>query len=42
MRVVNHATYHRGWIDQVIFEIPAESPATDLPVSLHERLRQGT
>jgi uncharacterized damage-inducible protein DinB len=37
MHVVNHATYHRGWIDQVTFEIPAESPATDLPVFLHER-----
>jgi uncharacterized damage-inducible protein DinB len=42
MHVVNHATYHRGWIDQVTFEIPAKGPATDLPVFLHERSRQAT
>ncbi|MEM5367178.1 DinB family protein [Paraburkholderia azotifigens] len=34
MHVVNHASYHRGWICQMFFEIPAKPPVTDLPVFL--------
>ncbi len=37
MHVVNHGTYHRGWIDEMFFEIPAKAPATDLCVFLRER-----
>ena len=34
VHVVNHATYHRGWIAEMFFQVPARSPATDLPVYL--------
>ena len=36
--VVNHATYHRGWIAEMFFQIPARNATTDLPVYL-SRLR---
>lgn len=36
MHVVNHATYHRGWLVQMYFEIPAMPPLTDLCVYLTE------
>lgn len=32
LHVVNHATYHRGWVAEMFFAVPAENPATDLPV----------
>ena len=34
LHVVNHATYHRGHIADMIYQIPAEPPTTDLPVFL--------
>ena len=34
LHVVNHATYHRGWIAEMFFEVPAKNPTTDLPVFL--------
>lgn len=34
LHVVNHATYHRGWIAEMFFQVPARSPTTDLPVYL--------
>jgi uncharacterized damage-inducible protein DinB len=34
MHLVNHASYHRGWICEMFFEIPAKPPVTDLPVFL--------
>ncbi|WP_419709857.1 DinB family protein [Pseudomonas sp. NFX224] len=36
MHVVNHASYHRGWVIQMYFEIPAMPPMTDLPIYLRE------
>lgn len=36
LHVVNHASYHRGWIIQIYFEIPAMPPMTDLPIYLRE------
>ncbi|MFC4863386.1 DinB family protein [Pseudomonas sp. MAHUQ-62] len=36
MHVVNHASYHRGSVIQMYFEIPARPPITDLPVFLRE------
>lgn len=36
LHVVNHASYHRGWIIQMYFEIPAMPPMTDLPIYLRE------
>lgn len=37
LHVVNHATYHRGWIAEMFFQVPARNPTTDLPVYLAER-----
>jgi uncharacterized damage-inducible protein DinB len=34
LHVVNHATYHRGWIAEMFFAVPARNPTTDLPVFL--------
>ena len=36
LHVVNHATYHRGHIADMIYQIPAEPPTTDLPVFLRD------
>jgi uncharacterized damage-inducible protein DinB len=36
MHVVNHAVYHRGWVVQMYFDVPAKPPMTDLPVFLGE------
>ena len=29
--VVNHGTYHRGWVADLFFQVPAKNPSTDLP-----------
>jgi uncharacterized damage-inducible protein DinB len=34
MHVINHTTYHRGHIADMIYQIPAHPPTTDLPVYL--------
>jgi uncharacterized damage-inducible protein DinB len=34
MHLVNHASYHRGWVCEMFFEVPAKPPTTDLPVFL--------
>jgi uncharacterized damage-inducible protein DinB len=34
LHVVNHATYHRGWVADMFFQVPARNPTTDLPVFL--------
>ncbi|MNF53514.1 DinB family protein [compost metagenome] len=36
LHVINHASYHRGWVIQMYFEIPLMPPMTDLPVFLTE------
>ena len=40
LHVVNHATYHRGWIAEMFFQVPARNPATDLPVFLSDPARR--
>lgn len=30
--MVNHATYHRGWVSDLFFQIPAKPPTTDFSV----------
>jgi uncharacterized damage-inducible protein DinB len=40
LHVVNHATYHRGWIAEMFFQVPAQNPATDLPVFLSDPARR--
>jgi uncharacterized damage-inducible protein DinB len=36
LHVVNYATYHRGHIAGMIYQIPAHPPTTDLPVFLRD------
>lgn len=39
LHVVNHTTYHRGFVADLFYQVPAKPPATDLPVYLRERDR---
>jgi uncharacterized damage-inducible protein DinB len=34
LHVINHKTYHRGWVNQMFFEVGAKPPETDLSVYL--------
>jgi uncharacterized damage-inducible protein DinB len=34
LHVVNHTSYHRGWVADMFFEVPRHPPTTDLPVFL--------
>lgn len=36
LHVVNHGTYHRGFVGDMLYQVPAASPANDLPVFLRE------
>lgn len=36
LHVVNHKTYHRGWVADMFFQDKARPPAMDLPVYLRE------
>ena len=36
LHIVNHTTYHRGWVAEMFFEVPAHCPAGDLPDFLLE------
>lgn len=36
LHVVNHNTYHRGFIADMFCQIPGKAPVTDLPVYLRE------
>lgn len=36
MHVVNHATYHRGIVAEMMYEVPAAPPVTDLTVFLRD------
>jgi uncharacterized damage-inducible protein DinB len=31
MHVVNHASFHRGWVADLFFQVPAKLPPADLP-----------
>jgi uncharacterized damage-inducible protein DinB len=37
LHVVNHTSYHRGWVAEMFFAVPRHPPTTDLPVFLRER-----
>jgi uncharacterized damage-inducible protein DinB len=41
LHVVNHGSYHRGWVAEMFFDVPAANPATDLPVYLREKAKAG-
>ena len=34
LHVINHKTYHRGWVSQMFFEVGEKPPETDLSVYL--------
>lgn len=36
LHVVTHTSYHRGWVADMFFQVPARPPTTDLPVYLRE------
>lgn len=36
LHVVNHGSYHRGFVGDMLYQVPAPSPANDLPVYLRE------
>ena len=36
LHVVNHATYHRGFVSDMMYQIPVEPPANDLTVYLRD------
>ena len=36
LHVVNHTTYHRGFVADLFYQVPARPPTTDLPVFLRE------
>jgi uncharacterized damage-inducible protein DinB len=37
LHVINHKTYHRGWISEMFFDVGAAPPETDLSVFLTEQ-----
>jgi uncharacterized damage-inducible protein DinB len=36
LHVVNHTTYHRGFVADMFCQIPVKAPVTDLPVYARE------
>jgi uncharacterized damage-inducible protein DinB len=34
--LVNHTTYHRGFVAQMMYDVPARPPTTDLTVFLRD------
>lgn len=36
LHVVNHGTYHRGFVGDMLYQVPAALPANDLPVFLRD------
>jgi uncharacterized damage-inducible protein DinB len=39
LHVINHTTYHRGFVADLFYQVPARPPTTDLPVFLREGRR---
>jgi uncharacterized damage-inducible protein DinB len=37
LHIVNHSSYHRGFVADMFYQVPARPPTTDLPVFLRER-----
>ncbi len=36
LHIVNHATYHRGFVSDMMYQVPARMQANDLPVFLRD------
>jgi len=39
LHVVNHTSYHRGFVADLFFQVPARPPTTDLPVFIRDAYR---
>ena len=37
LHVINHTSYHRGFVADLFYQVPARPPTTDLPVFLREQ-----
>ena len=37
LHIVNHSTYHRGWVSDLFFQVPAKPPTTDWNVFAQSR-----
>jgi len=37
LHVVNHTSYHRGFVADLFFQVPARPPLTDLPIFIREQ-----
>lgn len=40
LHVVNHSSYHRGFVGDLLFQVPARAPQMDLPVYFREAAGQ--
>jgi uncharacterized damage-inducible protein DinB len=36
LHLVNHTSYHRGFVADLFYQVPARPPLTDLPIFLRE------
>lgn len=36
LHIINHTSYHRGFVADLFYQVPARPPTTDLPVFLRE------
>ncbi len=41
LHIVNHSSYHRGFVGDLFFQVPARAPLMDLPVYFREAAGQG-
>lgn len=39
VHVINHGTYHRGFVGDMMYQVPVMPPATDLPVFVRDAYR---
>ena len=39
LHIVTHTSYHRGFVADLFFQVPARPPTTDIPVYLREGMR---
>lgn len=40
LHIVNHKNYHRGFVADMLYQVPATPPTTDLPVYLRDAHRE--
>jgi len=39
LHIVNHGTYHRGFVGDMMYQVPFTPPSNDLPVFIRDRYR---